>query len=364
MKPNRLLFFCGPDSGKGSGSANPLPTPRAPRKRTLLIGLMFLILMAMAGGVYWYNQQLKPVEPTDVKPVTINVKSGMTTGAIADILLERNLIRNRTVFLFAARQAGLDKSLQAGEFAFSRNMDIQRIIEIMAKGITVYSEFTVPEGFTVEQIASLLEEKGLARKDRFLALAKNYSPFDKQPSRPDVKYRAEGFLFPDTYRINRGASEEDILQIMAKEFERQFTPELQAKAKDIGLSTYEVIVLASLIEREVQLAKERPMVARVFLNRLKIEMPLQSCATIQYILGYAKEELTIADTQLPSPYNSYLHAGMPPGPVANPGLSSIQAALNPAAGDWLYFVVDGKTGGHRFSRTLAEHEAAIQQIGK
>ncbi len=359
MKPNRLLFFCGPDSGKGSG-----PVGNTPRKRTILSVLVVLVLAVLAGGVIWYNDQLKPVAPSDAKPVVLKVKSGMTTGTIADILLERNLIRNRTVFLFAARQAGLDKSLQAGEFAFSRAMNVPQIIEIMAKGITVYSEFTVPEGFTVEQIAALLAEKGLARKDRFLALAQNYSPFDKQPSRPDVKYRAEGFLFPDTYRINRGASEEDVLQIMAKEFERQFTPELQAKAKDIGLSAYEVIVLASLIEREVQLAKERPIVARVFLNRLKIEMPLQSCATIQYILGYAKEELTIADTQLPSPYNSYLNAGMPPGPVANPGLSSIQAALNPAEGDWLYFVVDGKTGGHRFSRTLAEHEAAIQRIGK
>ena len=106
------------------------------------------------------------------------------------------------------------------------------------------------------------------------------------------------------------------------------------------------------------------MVARVFLNRMQLGMPLQSCATIQYILGYPKEELTIADTQLPSPYNTYLHPGLPPGPLANPGLASIQAALNPAEGDWLYFVVDGKTGGHRFSRTLAEHEAAIGQIGK
>jgi len=359
MKPNRLLFFCEPDSGKGFGSIS-----NTSRKRTILLGLVVLVLAALAGGVFWYNDQLKPVAPADTKPVVLKVKSGMTTGSIADILLERNLIRNRTVFLFAARQAGLDKSLQAGEFAFSRAMNVTQIIEIMAKGITVYAEFTVPEGFTVEQIAALLAEKGLARKDRFLALAQKYAPFDKQPSRQDVKYRAEGFLFPDTYRINRGTSEEEILQIMAKEFERQFAPELQAKAKDIGLSAYEVIVLASLIEREVQLAKERPMVARVFLNRLKIEMPLQSCATIQYILGYAKEELTIADTQLPSPYNSYLNAGMPPGPVANPGLSSIQAALNPAEGDWLYFVVDGKTGGHRFSRTLAEHEAAIQQIGK
>ena len=220
MKPNRLLFFC-------------------------VIGL---ILAALAGGAFWYGEQMKPVAPTDAKQQTIKVKSGMTTGAIADALLEKGLIRNRTAFLLAARQAGLDKSLQAGEYAFSRSMNVGQIIEIMAKGITVYSEFTIPEGFTVEQIAGLLEEKGLARKERFLALAKIYSPFDKT-DRPDVKYRAEGFLFPDTYRIGRGASEEMILQTMAQEFAEKFTPELQAKAQAIGLSTYEVIVLASLIER-------------------------------------------------------------------------------------------------------------------
>ena len=358
MKPNRLLFFCSPDSGKGAGTETGFV-----RKRTVLIFVIGVILALIAGGVYWYGEQMRPVASADAKPQTIKVKSGMTSGAIADVLLEKGLIRNRTAFLLAARQAGLDKALQAGEYAVSRAMTVEQIIEVMAKGITVYSEFTVPEGFTVEQIAALLEEKGLARKERFLALARNYSPFDKR-ERPNVKYRAEGFLFPDTYRISRGASEEMILQTMAQEFSRKFTPELQAKAQAIGLSAYEVIVLASLIEREVQLAKERPMVARVFLNRIRIGMPLQSCATIQYILGYAKEELTIADTQLPSPYNTYLHQGMPPGPVANPGLSSIQAALNPAEGDWLYFVIDGKTGGHRFSRSLAEHEAAIQQIGK
>ena len=200
MKPNRLLFFC-------------------------VIGL---ILAALAGGAFWYGEQMKPVAPTDAKQQTIKVKSGMTTGAIADALLEKGLIRNRTAFLLAARQAGLDKSLQAGEYAFSRSMNVGQIIEIMAKGITVYSEFTIPEGFTVEQIAGLLEEKGLARKERFLALAKTYSPFDKT-DRPDVKYRAEGFLFPDTYRIGRGASEEMILQTMAQEFAEKFTPELQAR---------------------------------------------------------------------------------------------------------------------------------------
>jgi len=356
MKPNRLLFFFGSVSAKVSSN-------RQVYKILLMAGVL-LLTCGLAVGVYWYSHQLNSVEPGNAETVIVNVSSGMTTGDIANILAERQLIRDKNAFLLAAKQAGLDKSLQAGEYALSPNMDVHQMIEVMAKGKTVYLQFTVPEGFTVEQIASLLEEKRLARKDRFLALAQQYSPFDKDTPRPDVKYLAEGFLFPDTYRISPGTSEEEILQTMAREFLRQYTPELQEKARASGLSAYDVIVLASLIEREVQLAKERPMVARVFLNRIKLDMPLQSCATIQYILGYPKEDLTIADTQLPSSYNTYLHQGMPPGPVANPGLPSIQAALNPAQGDWLYFVVDGKTGGHRFSQTLAEHESAIGQIGK
>ena len=356
MKPNRLLFFCGDSAANHSKKGS--------STRLLLTAAALLLIGGAVLAFGWYSNQLKSVAPSDGKSVTVRVKPGMTTGDIAGILWDRGLIRDKNAFLFAAKRAGLDTSLQAGEYELSRNMDVRRMIEVMAKGETVLSQFTTPEGYTVEQIAALLEEKGLARRDRFLTLAREYAPFDREPSRPDVKYRAEGFLFPDTYRIGKGAGEEEILQTMAGEFQRRFTPELREKARNIGLSSYEVVVLASLIEREVQVAKERPMVARVFLNRLQLGMPLQSCATIQYILGYPKEELTIADTQLPSPYNTYLHPGLPPGPVASPGLASIQAALNPAEGDWLYFVVDGKTGGHRFSRTLAEHEAAIGQIGK
>ena len=356
MKPDRLLFFLGRDSGKSPD--------KGPSTRLWAAAAVLLLFGGSILAFSWYSRQLASVSPADAKAVTIRVQAGMTTGDIAGILWDRGLIRDKTAFLVAAKRAGLDKSLQAGEYELSRSMDVRRMIEIMAKGETVYAQFTVPEGYTVEQIAALLEEKGLARKERFLSLAQTYAPFDREPARPGVKYRAEGFLFPETYRINKGTGEEEILQTMAREFQKRFTPELQEKARASGLSTYEVIVLASLIEREAQLPQERSMVARVFLNRLQLEMPLQSCATIQYILGYPKEELTIADTQLPSPYNTYLHQGLPPGPVANPGLAAIEAALNPAAGDWLYFVVDGKTGGHRFSRTLAEHEAAIGQIGK
>ena len=355
MKPNRLLFFFGLGREKQSNG------------RSIWvwgIAALTVLIVAFAFANSWYASQMEPADAGDTKELLVKVKPGVTSGEIADILADKRLIKNRTVFLFAAKSAGLDKALQAGEYFLSRSMSVKQIIEVMAKGVTADIQVTIPEGYTVEQIAALLEEKGLARKERFLTLARTYAPFDRAESRPGVKYRAEGFLFPDTYRINRDASEEEILKMFSQEFAKKFGPELQAQAKASGMSTYDVIVLASLIEREVQLAKERPMVARVFLNRIKIDMPLQSCATIQYILGYAKEELTIADTQIPSPYNTYLHAGMPPGPVANPGLPSIKAALNPGEGDWLYFVVDGKTGGHRFSRTLAEHEAAIGQIGK
>ena len=355
MKPDRLLFFFG--SGPAGNSNG-----RSARKWAVVALVILFVGFVATNG--WYQSQLEPADAADGKTLLIKVKPGVNTGDIAELLAEKKLIKNRTVFLFAAKSAGLDKALQAGDYFLSRSMNVRQIIEVMAKGVTADIQFTIPEGYTVEQIATLLEEKGLARKSRFLELAKAYAPFDKATSRPGVKYRAEGFLFPETYRVNRGTSEEEILKMLSKEFAGKFGPELQAQARAAGMTAYDVIVLASLIEREVQLAKERPMVARVFLNRIKIDMPLQSCATIQYILGYAKEELTIADTQLPSPYNTYLHLGLPPGPVANPGLSSIKAALNPVEGDWLYFVVDGKTGGHRFSRNLAEHEAAIGQIGK
>jgi UPF0755 protein len=327
-------------------------------------GLLILLLLLVGVGFSYFDSQSLPVDINSKQTRIIKVSPGMTSSDIGTLLASQGLIRDRNVFLIAAKMQGLDKALQAGEYAMSPSMNLNRVIEVMAKGQTAYQEFTVPEGYTIDQIAALLAEKGLADKEKFLSLAKRMAPADYGVDRAGVKYRMEGFLFPDTYRVSRGASEEDIMAIMVNQFRRQFSPDLQDKAKISGLSVYDLMILASLVEREAQLAHERPMVARVFLNRIKIGMPLQSCATIQYILGYPKEELTIADTQLPSPYNTYIHPGLPPGPVASPGLPSIKAVLAPADGDWLYFVVDGKTGGHRFSKTLAEHEAAIQKIGQ
>lgn len=327
-------------------------------------GTFFLLLLLIGAGYMYYDAQIQPAEKDSIRSYIIKVSPGMTTTDISTLLMQQGLVRDRNVFMVAARLQGLEKSLQAGEYAMSPSMSMPQIIDMMAKGRTAYIEITIPEGYTIDQIAALLAEKKLADSNKFLSLAARMAPAEYGVDRPGVKYRMEGFLFPDTYRLNRGASEEDILAMMASQFRRQFTPEMQEKARNTGMSVYDLIILASLVEREARLAHERPMVARVFLNRIKIGMPLQSCASIQYILGYVKEELTIADTQLPSPYNTYIHPGLPPGPVASSGLASIRAVLEPAAGDWLFFVVDGKTGGHRFTRTLEEHEAAIRQIGQ
>jgi UPF0755 protein len=150
---------------------------------------------------------------------------------------------------------------------------------------------------------------------------------------------------------------------MLRHFDSQFSPQMRARAQELGLSDQAVITLASLVEKEARLPEDRRIIAGVFLKRLRIGMPLQSCATIQYILGYAKPELTIEDTQIPSPYNTYLNLGLPPGPIANPGLASIQAVLYPAETNYLYFVAD-KNGAHHFSETYEEHLALIEQVRK
>ena len=151
--------------------------------------------------------------------------------------------------------------------------------------------------------------------------------------------------------------------MMTTQFDRQFTEKMRARADEMKLSIKDVIILASLVEKEAQLPADRPIIAGVFLNRLKLDMPLQSCATIQYILGYPKAELTVADTERPSPYNTYQHMGLPPGPIANPGIAAINAVLYPEKTDYVYFVADPK-GAHHFSKTYDEHLVAIEQVSK
>lgn len=326
--------------------------------KPVIIGVFAVIILSLSTITGWFLTQ--PAGSTQ-EPVLITIKAGTPAKTIAENLEVRNLIRNALVFRIAAKIEGVENSLQAGEYAISPNMSVQQILLMMSQGQTAYQQVTIPEGYTVDQIAELLGEKKLANPDKFKALAKNYAPYPYMQPNPNTKYSAEGFIFPDTYRLAKGVTEEELLSMMVKQFDSKLTPEYRQRASVLGVSLREVIIMASLVEKEAKLSEERPVIAGVFANRVKLGMPLQSCATIQYILGYPKAELTINDTQISSPYNTYQIPGLPPGPIANPGSAAIKAVLFADKTDYLYFVAD-KQGKHHFSKTYEDHLTAISQV--
>lgn len=328
------------------------------RSKTIMVSILAALLVIVGAMYGWMLTQ--PVSTTD-EPVLVTIRPGTPTKAIADELKDRNLIKNAFAFRLVAKLQGVENSLQAGEYAISPVMPIHQMLTMMSQGQTAYQQITIPEGYTVDQIAELLAEKKIADPEKFKTLAKTFSLYSYMQATPNTKYSAEGFIFPDTYRFAKGITEEELLTIMVKQFDTKLTPDLRQRATELGLSIREVVIFASLVEKEAKLSEEQPVIASVFANRVKQNMPLQSCATIQYILGYPKAELTIHDTQIASPYNTYLSMGLPPGPIANPGSAAIKAVLFADKTDYLYFVAD-KHGKHHFSKTYEEHLNAINQV--
>ena len=188
-----------------------------------------------------------------------------------------------------------------------------------------------------------------------------FAPYRYMEQTASATYQAEGFLFPDTYEIEPGMTARDILLMMARNFDERLTEDMRRRAADRGLSVFDLVILASLVEKEARFEEDRAIIAQVFLERLRIGMPLQSCATIQYLLNAPKEDVSYADTEIESPYNTYQHMGLPPGPVANPGLASIEAVLSPANTNYLYFVAD-REGHHHYSRSYSDHLMLVEQV--
>lgn len=332
------------------------------KRAQLQIVVLLLFLVAFMGFEYWRDAAV-PGSASEGRTVTVTVKPDMTVKDIGEVLFQNGIIHNATLFRITVKVQGVEKSLQAGDYALSPGMSITDIINKMVKGDTVYHLLTIPEGYNVEQIAKLLTEQGLGDGVTFKALARNFAPLDYMVQQPEIIYSAEGYVFPDTYRITPGMTEEAILKMLVANFDKKLTSELRERAKTLGLSFHQVVTLASLVEKEAKLDQERPVIAGVFYTRLKLDMPLQSCPTVQYILGYPKAELTIEDTQIASPYNTYQNPGLPPGPIASPGMAAIRAVLYPADTPYLYFVA-AKDGSHRFSKTYEEHLAAVDEVAK
>lgn len=295
------------------------------------------------------------------RSVYVTVQPGMTAGSIGEMLEQRGVIGSKQKFWLIAKLGGEERKFKAGTYHMYVNMPIREALDVLVGGEVSMLRFTIPEGFTVREIASRLERDGIVQSKEFLDKARNFAPYRYMKASSQTMFRSEGFLFPDTYEVEPGTSSEAILQMMVRNFDDKLTDEMRAKAEKLNLSVYELVTLASLVEKEARYEEDRPIIAQVFFKRLEINMPLQSDTTIQYLLDAPKEDVTYADTEIDSPYNTYQHYGLPPGPVANPGLASIEAVLEPADTDYLYFVAD-RAGHNHYSKSYDEHMEIVNRV--
>lgn len=294
------------------------------------------------------------------KKIHVKVNAGMTTAEIANQLANKGVIASSLKFRFISRVRGYDGKMKPGTYVFTAGMSDEDVFEEILNGSKYLVRFTIPEGFTVKEIAARLEHLDLVDEEDFLLAAEDFQPYDYMKRPENVTYAAEGFLFPETYAVESDYSIEEILELMAGEFNKRLDEKMRRRAEEMNLSVHDLITLASLVEKEVRYAEDRPIVAQIFLKRLKLKMPLQSDATLQYLMDAPKEDVTIADTKISSPYNTYQNEGLPPGPVANPGMAAIEAVLNPADTDYLYFVAD-RDGHNHYSADYDEHLRLVEQ---
>ena len=294
------------------------------------------------------------------KKIHIKIRDGMSTAEIADQLAEKNVISNSLKFRLLSRLRDYDDKMKPGTYVFTQGMSYDEVFAKILNGEKQIMTFTIPEGFTVKDIAKRLYGLDIADEEDFLKEAEKFSPYDYMKKHKNVFYAAEGFLFPDTYTIESDASIEEILKVMAANFDNRLTPDIRNRAKEKNLSIYDLAILASLVEKEVRYPEDRAVVAQVFFKRLQLNMPLQTDASLQYLMDAPKEDVSIDDTKIDSPYNTYQHAGLPPGPVANAGMEAIEAVLNPADTNYLYFVAD-RQGHNHYAETYDEHLELVSQ---
>jgi len=334
------------------------------KKRNLLIILItpFLLFGMIAGGLYfWWQQMNMPVNPNLEQEQMLVIPKGAGVIEIGNLLKEKNLIKNPLAFRLLVMQKGIDQKIQAGSFRLTPSMSLEEVTMSLTTGKEDFW-VTVPEGKRVEEIAWILknefEKNGISFDiNAFLTAAENL----------------EGYLFPDTYLIPKTVDEQGMAELMRSTFDQKIPDEIKIKANNQQLTFAQVLILASLVEREAKFDSDRPKVAAVLLNRLDMEMPLQVDATVQYAKANAINKGSTAKgvdwwpvvlrddlEYYESPFNTYLNPGLPPSPICNPGKKAIEAVLSPDTHNYLYYISqpDGTT---HYSETLAEHEANVEK---
>ncbi|MEE9233747.1 MAG: endolytic transglycosylase MltG [Nitrospirales bacterium] len=323
--------------------------------RTVLLVVLLGGVVAFLGvvGFAKLNQPLGPSQPTQL----IDVPPGTPFAKVSHILHRRHLLGQEWFFKVLGRVQQVDRKIIPGEYELHAGMRPTELLAKLVNGEVYQHSITIPEGYSVVQIGDMLEQKNLAEKQAFLSFHRDREFIQSlNIDAPSL----EGYLFPDTYRFPRYTPPESLIRTFVNRFHEMVTPEMQEQAKNLGMTLQEVLTLASVIEKETGLATERSLVSGVFHNRLRRNIPLQSDPTVIYALEYFDGNIRKADLSVDSPYNTYRVRGLPPGPIANPGLAAIQAALYPTPSNFVYFV-SRNDGSHQFSATLAEHNKAVDK---
>jgi len=340
-------------------------------KKALKILLVLLIMLIAAfGGCFSYIKYLStPISKVETEDsVRIEIPFGMSVMSVAKVLKENNLIRNEKLFYYIARYPQLKNilypkqeapafNLKSGIYHIKANMNIVEIQTLLSSGQQEYIKISFPEGLTISKIAAILEEEKVCSAADFISAAKNPAIAQKYSIPGET---CEGYLFPDTYFFTADMKPESVIDIMINNFQEKIKtiPNLAEKnAQDL----YDIVKLASIVEREYRVEDEAPLIASVFKNRLRRTIGLYSCATVEYIITEIEgrphpERILISDTRIDSPYNTYLYAGLPPGPISNPGVISLDASTNTPKTQYYFFrVVDADAGRHVFSKDFDEH---------
>jgi UPF0755 protein len=330
--------------------------------RKLWLLLLLIPLLAAAAG--WLELQRYAGTPADLAeaPQVVEIPAGQDFRTLANRLQETGIIRNPRKLRLLARLEGLDRSIQAGEYELSAAMAPRTILETLAGGKVRLHRLTIPEGFTLEQVADAVAGAGLVTRDAFYAAATD-PDLTRQLQIPADTF--EGYLFPDTYHFPRDTTPRKMVATMVSHFRGALAPEWQLQLEKLGWTLHQAVTLASIIEKETGAAFERPLISSVFHNRLKKGMRLESDPTVIFGIPEFDGNLTRKHLRTPTPYNTYQIPGLPPGPIANPGAAALEAALFPAETRYLFFVSKGDQT-HHFSTTLAEHNRAVQkyQLGR
>jgi UPF0755 protein len=314
-----------------------------------------LTSLALLGG-FLCSYIFLPRQPKNGEPVEVRIEQGEPFAAVVRKLHQQKLISNERLFALWARLTGVEKKIHWGLYRFDVSLSPRDILERMVLGKGVFEIVTIPEGLTLKEIAELLGHMQVADSEKFLAAAADpeiLRAFGLQDK------GAEGYLFPDTYYFTPATAEKDIFIAMAERFRKTTEPLLDQYSQSAGMTPREIVILASIIEKETGVEAERPLVSAVFHNRLKLHMPLQSDPTVIYGLKDFNGNLTRKDLETPTPYNTYRISALPPGPICNPSLSSIKAALHPAQVSYLYFV-SKNDGTHFFSEKFEVHKQAVK----